>query len=84
MFPGPGVTVVAFEPSEGPVPPPIRVVGSSLEEMNDEDFRAFAKAAAAEYGHLETVAFERRIRDSGRLWSAMARGEPVPAPDGDG
>src|SRR5262249_59578009 len=31
--------------------------------MSDEDFRAFAKAAAAEYGHLETVAFERRIRD---------------------
>ena len=23
---GPGVTVVAFDPSEGPVPPPIRVV----------------------------------------------------------
>ena len=43
--------------------PPIRVVGSSLEEMSDEDFRAFAKAAAAEYGHLETVAFERRIRE---------------------
>ncbi|MBO0845412.1 MAG: glucose-6-phosphate dehydrogenase [Nocardioides sp.] len=43
--------------------PPIRVVGSSLEEMSDEDFRAFAKAAAAEYGHLEAVAFERRIRE---------------------
>ena len=43
--------------------PPIRIVGSSLEEMSDEDFRAFAKAAAAEYGHLETVAFERRIRE---------------------
>ena len=43
--------------------PPIRIVGSSLEEMSDEDFRAFAKAAAAEYGHLKTVAFERRIRE---------------------
>jgi glucose-6-phosphate 1-dehydrogenase len=43
--------------------PPIRVVGSSLEEMSDEEFRAFAKAAAAEYGHLETVTLERRIRD---------------------
>ena len=43
--------------------PPIRVVGSSLEEMSDEGFRAFAKAAAAEYGHLETVAFERPIRE---------------------
>jgi glucose-6-phosphate 1-dehydrogenase len=43
--------------------PPIRVVGSSLEDMSDEEFRAFAKAAAAEYGHLETVTFERRIRD---------------------
>ena len=42
---------------------PIKVVASSLEEMSDEDFRAFAKAAAAEYGHLETVAFERRIRE---------------------
>ena len=26
MLPGPGVTVVALEPSEGPVPPPISVV----------------------------------------------------------
>ena len=26
MLPGPGVTVVALEPSDGPVPPPIRVV----------------------------------------------------------
>ena len=26
MFPGPDVTVVALEPSEGPVPPPIKVV----------------------------------------------------------
>jgi hypothetical protein len=26
MFPGPDVTVVALEPSEGPVPPPINVV----------------------------------------------------------
>ena len=43
--------------------PQIRVIGSSLEEMSDEGFRAFAKAAAAEYGHLETVAFERRIRE---------------------
>src|SRR5262249_59420505 len=43
--------------------PLIRIVGSSLEEMSDEDFRAFAKAAAAEYGHLNTVAFERRIRE---------------------
>ena len=43
--------------------PPIRVVGSSLEEMSDEEFRAFAKAAAAEFGHLDTVTFERRIRD---------------------
>jgi glucose-6-phosphate 1-dehydrogenase len=43
--------------------PPIRIIGSSLEEMSDEGFRAFAKAAAAEYGHLETVAFERRIRE---------------------
>ena len=31
--------------------------------MSGEDFRAFAKAAAAEYGHLETVTFERRIRE---------------------
>ena len=43
--------------------PPIRVVGSSLEEMSDEEFRAFAKAAAAEFGHLDTVTFERRIRE---------------------
>src|SRR3954466_2558089 len=43
--------------------PPIRVVGSSLEDMSDEEFRAFAKAAAAEYGDLETVAFERRVRE---------------------
>src|SRR3954467_2102527 len=43
--------------------PPIRVVGSSLEEMSDEEFRAFAKAAAAEYGHLKAVTFERRIRE---------------------
>src|SRR5688572_933214 len=43
--------------------PPIRIVGSSLEEMSDEGFRAFAKAAASEYGHLETVALERRIRE---------------------
>src|SRR4051812_11469822 len=43
--------------------PPIRVVGSSLDEMSGEEFRAFAKAAAAEFGHLETVTFERRIRD---------------------
>jgi glucose-6-phosphate 1-dehydrogenase len=43
--------------------PPIRVIGTSLEEMSDEDFRAFAKAAAAEYGHLETLAFERRVRE---------------------
>ena len=43
--------------------PRFRIVGSSLEEMSDEDFRAFAKAAAAEYGHLKTVAFERRIRE---------------------
>ena len=27
--------------------PPIRVVGSSLEDMSDEEFQAFAKAAAA-------------------------------------
>ena len=26
MYQGPGVTVVAFEPSEAPVPPPINVV----------------------------------------------------------
>ena len=26
MLPGPGVTVVAFDPSVGPVPPPISVV----------------------------------------------------------
>jgi glucose-6-phosphate 1-dehydrogenase len=43
--------------------PPIRVVGSSLEEMSDEEFRAFAKAAAAEFGHLKTVTLERQIRD---------------------
>ena len=43
--------------------PPIRIVGSSLEEMSDEDFRAFAKAALEEYGHLKTDAFEGRIRD---------------------
>ena len=43
--------------------PPIRVVGSSLEEMSDEDFRAFAEAAAAEYGHLKTVTLERRMRE---------------------
>src|SRR5918911_5416005 len=43
--------------------PPIRVVGSSLDEMSDEDFRAFAKAAAAEFGHLKSVTFERRIRE---------------------
>ena len=43
--------------------PPIRVIGSSLEEMSDEGFRAFAKAAAAEYGHLETVTLERPIRE---------------------
>jgi glucose-6-phosphate 1-dehydrogenase len=43
--------------------PPIRVVGSSMDEMSSEEFQAFAKAAAAEFGHLETVTFERRIRD---------------------
>jgi glucose-6-phosphate 1-dehydrogenase len=43
--------------------PRIKVVGSSLEDMSDEDFRAFAKAAAAEFGHLRTDTFERRIRD---------------------
>jgi glucose-6-phosphate 1-dehydrogenase len=43
--------------------PPIRVIGSSLEDMGDDEFRAFAKAAAAEYGHLETATYERRIRE---------------------
>jgi glucose-6-phosphate 1-dehydrogenase len=43
--------------------PPIRIVGSSLEEMSDEEFRAFAKAAAAEFGHLEVAAFERQVRE---------------------
>jgi glucose-6-phosphate 1-dehydrogenase len=43
--------------------PPIRVVGSSLEDMSDEEFRAFAKAAAAEFGHLRTDDFERRVRE---------------------
>src|SRR3954463_8689110 len=54
--------------------PPIRVVGSSLEDMSDEEFQAFAKAAAAEYGHLETVTFERRIRDrlASQEWEAFA------------
>ena len=43
--------------------PPMRIVGSSLEEMTDEEFQAFARAAAAEYGHLEDVTFERQIRE---------------------
>jgi glucose-6-phosphate 1-dehydrogenase len=43
--------------------PPIRIVASSLEEMSDEEFQALAKAAAAEYGHLNSVTLERRIRE---------------------
>jgi glucose-6-phosphate 1-dehydrogenase len=43
--------------------PAIKVVGSSLEEMSDDEFRAFAKSAAAEFGHLETVTLERQIRE---------------------
>src|SRR4029077_7812204 len=31
--------------------------------MGGEGFGGFAKPAAAEYGHLKTVAFERRIRE---------------------
>ena len=54
--------------------PPIRVVGSSLEEMSDEDFRDFAKTAVKEYGHLETVTLERRIREqlSAGEWDEFA------------
>src|SRR3954469_13918254 len=42
--------------------PPIRVIGSSLDEMSGEEFRAFAKAAAAGFGHLEAGSSGRRVR----------------------
>ena len=55
--------------------PPIRIVASSLEEMNDEDFQAFAKAAAEEYGHLKDVTLERPIREqlTSEEWEEFAR-----------
>jgi glucose-6-phosphate 1-dehydrogenase len=55
--------------------PPIRIVASSLEEMSDEDFQTFAEAAAAEYGHLEDVTLERRIRErlTAEEWEEFAQ-----------
>ena len=55
--------------------PPIRIVATSLEEMSDEDFQAFAKSAAAEYGHLEDVTLERRIRErlTSEEWGEFAQ-----------